>query len=116
MNSNNSPEALGDAIHVEGLKVWARVGVLPEERSLGQWFVVDLSIWLDLAPAGRSDDLSLTVDYGQAVAAIQACSEQALCHTRGVFFRDHPGSGGGDLRTTTHAPRPAQMPSPHPWF
>lgn len=85
MNSNNSPEALGDAIHVEGLKVWARVGVLPEERSLGQWFVVDLSIWVDLAPAGRSDDLSLTVDYGQAVAAIQACSEQALCHTVECF-------------------------------
>ena len=85
MNDNNPPAAFGDAIHVEGLKLWARVGVLPEERSLGQWFVVNLTIWLDLAPAGRSDDLSLTVDYGQAVAAIQACGEQALCHTVECF-------------------------------
>ena len=82
MNRNNPWEAArGDAIHVEGLKVWARVGVLPEERSLGQWFVVDLTLWLDLAPAGRSDDLSLTVDYGQAVAAVQACAQQVVCHT-----------------------------------
>ncbi|MXW41249.1 MAG: dihydroneopterin aldolase [Synechococcus sp. SB0668_bin_15] len=86
MHSNNPWEAArGDAIHVEGLKIWARVGVLPEERSLGQWFVVDLTIWFDLAPAGRSDDLSLTVDYGQAVAAIQACAEQVVCHTLECF-------------------------------
>ncbi len=83
--NNNPPAALGDAIHVEGLKMWARVGVLPEERSLGQWFVMDLTIWLDLAPAGRSDDLSLTVDYGQAVAAIQACAERMVCHTVEYF-------------------------------
>ena len=81
MNSNTSPGALRDAIHVDGIKVWGRVGVLPEERSLGQWFVIDLTIWLDLAPAGRSDDLSLTVDYSQAIAAIQACAEQIVCHT-----------------------------------
>jgi len=83
---NNTPPAnRGDAIHVEGLKVWARVGVLPEERSLGQWFVVDLTVWLDLAPAGRADDLSLTVDYGQAVVAIRACGEQVVCHTVECF-------------------------------
>ncbi|OOV36784.1 dihydroneopterin aldolase [Candidatus Synechococcus spongiarum LMB bulk10D] len=82
MNSSNPREAAGgDAIHVEGLKVWARVGVVPEERSLGQWFVVDLTLWVDLVPAGRSDDLSLTVDYGQAVAAIQTCARQVVCHT-----------------------------------
>lgn len=85
MNSNNPPAALGDAIHVEGLKVWARVGVLPEERSLGQWFVVDLTIWFDLVPAGRSDDLSLSVDYSQAIAAIQACAQQVVCHTVECF-------------------------------
>ena len=85
MNSNNPPATLGDAIHVEGLKVWARVGVLPEERSLGQWFVVDLTIWFDLAPAGQSDDLSLSVDYGQAIAAIQACAQQVVCHTVECF-------------------------------
>ncbi|MCY4055548.1 MAG: dihydroneopterin aldolase [Cyanobacteria bacterium MAG CAR3_bin_5] len=83
--NNTPPVNRGDAIHVEGLKVWARVGVLPEERSLGQWFVVDFTIWLDLAPAGRSDDLSLTVDYGQAVAAIRACGEQVVCHTVECF-------------------------------
>ncbi len=76
---------LGDAVHVEGLKIWARVGVLPEERSLGQWFALDLTIWLDLAPPGQSDDLNLTVDYGHAIAAIQTCAEQVVCHTVECF-------------------------------
>ena len=71
----------GDALHVNGLKLWARVGVLPEERSLGQWFVADFTIWTDLAAAGRADDLSLTLDYAQAVAAIQTCCQQVVCHT-----------------------------------
>ena len=77
--------ALGDAIHVEGLKVWARVGVFPEERSLGQWFVMDLTFWLPLTPAGQSDDLSLTVDYSQAITAIRACAEQITCRTVECF-------------------------------
>ena len=85
MSSNRGTVALGDAIHVEGLKIWARVGVLAEERSLGQWFLVDLTIRLDLAPAGRSDDLARTVDYSQAIAAIQACAQQVVCHTVECF-------------------------------
>lgn len=39
-------------------------GVQPEERTLGQRFVVDLEAGVDLSEAGRSDDLSQTVDYG----------------------------------------------------
>lgn len=41
-----------------------RHGVLPAERDLGQPFVVDIELRLDLRPAGNSDDLALTVDYG----------------------------------------------------
>ncbi|MNL37171.1 Dihydroneopterin aldolase [compost metagenome] len=36
-----------------------------EERKLGQRFYVDLELELDLQAAGRSDDLTLTVNYAE---------------------------------------------------
>lgn len=40
-------------------------GTLPAERELGQPFVVDVEMTLDLRPAGVSDSLAKTVDYGE---------------------------------------------------
>lgn len=40
-------------------------GAKREEKSLGQRFVVDVTVHVDLSPAGESDDLSRTIDYGQ---------------------------------------------------
>ena len=40
-------------------------GTLPAENELGQPFVVSVELRLDLRPAGTSDDLAKTVDYGQ---------------------------------------------------
>ena len=50
---------------LEGMVFHGRHGTLPAERELGQPFVVSVELRLDLRPAGRSDDLSQTVDYGQ---------------------------------------------------
>ncbi|CAN5909932.1 dihydroneopterin aldolase [soil metagenome] len=52
-----------DRILVEGMVFHGRHGVLATERELGQRFVVDVAMRLDLRPAGVSDDLELTVDY-----------------------------------------------------
>jgi dihydroneopterin aldolase len=54
----------GDRILLRGLRVFGRHGDLPHETELGQVFVVDLELAVDLARAGRSDDLEQTVDYG----------------------------------------------------
>jgi 7,8-dihydroneopterin aldolase/epimerase/oxygenase len=56
---------LHDRIILEGMVFYGRHGVLPAERELGQAFVVDVELGLDLRPAGLSDDLSKTVDYGE---------------------------------------------------
>jgi dihydroneopterin aldolase len=40
-------------------------GTRPEERSLGQRFIVDVELRCDLRAAGASDDLNQTVDYSQ---------------------------------------------------
>ena len=54
-----------DRILLEGMIFHGRHGVLPAERELGQPFVVDVELRLDLRPAGLSDDLAKTVDYGE---------------------------------------------------
>lgn len=53
-----------DRIEVTGIRAWGHHGVLAHERELGQEFVVDLVVAVDLAPAAASDDLADTVDYG----------------------------------------------------
>jgi len=33
-------------LKIENIKLWARVGVLDEERELGQLFTLDIFLWL----------------------------------------------------------------------
>jgi dihydroneopterin aldolase len=54
----------GDRITLTGLRVHGRHGVHEHERTHGQEFIVDATIWLDLGPAGVIDQLSATLDYG----------------------------------------------------
>ncbi len=52
-----------DQIRIENLEVYAHHGVLKEENTLGQKFLVSLILFTDTAKAGRSDNLSFSVDY-----------------------------------------------------
>lgn len=57
-----------DRIELKGIEVLARHGVLEQEKLEPQIFKIDLTVYLDLARAGASDDLSDTVDYGMLAA------------------------------------------------
>jgi len=57
-------------ILIEGLEVLGVHGVLPEEQTRAQPFRVDLALEADLAPAGASDDLADTIDYGAVIDAV----------------------------------------------
>lgn len=59
-----------DAIHVTGIRAYGYTGALAEEQVLGQWFTVDLTLWLDLSVSGVSDHLSDTLDYQEAIAIV----------------------------------------------
>jgi 7,8-dihydroneopterin aldolase/epimerase/oxygenase len=52
-----------DLIRVSRIAVFGHHGVLPEEAVLGQRFYISLEASLDLAEAGRSDDVVQTVSY-----------------------------------------------------
>ena len=64
-----------DRILLEGMIFYGYHGVLPAERDLGQRFVVDIELGCDLRPAGRSDDLSKTVDYGEVYRQARSITE-----------------------------------------
>ena len=71
----DQPGRRADAIVLRGLTFYAHHGALAEERSLGQRFVVDARLEFDLGPAGRSDDLTRTVNYADAWAVIRDAVE-----------------------------------------
>jgi len=54
-----------DRITLTGLKVRGNHGVFEHERRDGQDFLVDITVWIDLAAAARSDDLADTLHYGE---------------------------------------------------
>ncbi|MDB9524712.1 dihydroneopterin aldolase [Oscillatoria sp. CS-180] len=60
-----------DTMYINDIRAYGYTGALPEENVLGQWFRVDLVLTLDLSPAGLSDVLSDTYDYGTAVQIVQ---------------------------------------------
>jgi 7,8-dihydroneopterin aldolase/epimerase/oxygenase len=63
---------VADRIELRGLRALGRHGANPGERDAPQPFEVDLDIEVDLAPAGTSDDLFDTVDYGELALRVEA--------------------------------------------
>jgi len=61
-----------DRIRLSGVRGRGFHGVFEHERREGQEFVIDVELALDLAPAGASDDLADTVNYGEIGAAALA--------------------------------------------
>ncbi|MEM9266935.1 MAG: dihydroneopterin aldolase [Cyanobacteria bacterium P01_F01_bin.13] len=60
-----------DCINISGIRAYGYIGALPEENILGQWFEVDLTLWMDLSVAGKSDNLADTHNYADIVQQTQ---------------------------------------------
>ncbi|MDO4289388.1 MAG: 2-amino-4-hydroxy-6-hydroxymethyldihydropteridine diphosphokinase [Eubacterium sp.] len=54
-----------DTLYVKDLEIFAHHGVFPEEKALGQKFVVSLKLSLDMQEAALTGDLSKSVHYGE---------------------------------------------------
>jgi dihydroneopterin aldolase len=64
-----------DEILLKGMRFYAFHGVNPEERTLGQRFIVDMSLAVDLRRAGESDDLDDTVSYSAVYKLVRGIVE-----------------------------------------
>lgn len=60
-----------DKIFVKDLEIFAYHGVMQQEKELGQKFLISLELFLDLKEAGKNDDLSKTVNYGELCCAVE---------------------------------------------
>ena len=63
---------MSDQIILKGVSARGFHGVLDPEKRDGQPFVVDVHLTLDLSRAGRTDDLSATVNYAEVASAVVA--------------------------------------------
>jgi dihydroneopterin aldolase len=99
-----------DTIFVKGLVLHAYHGLLPHEAAVGQRFVIDIELTLDLAAASRSDRLGDTVSYVDVVAKAGAafCAEPrklieaaagAICD---ALLKEFPTVG--EVRVVIHKP------------
>ncbi len=64
-----------DRVLLEGMVFFGYHGVATEEKSLGQRFIIDLALTVDLSEAGRSDDLTATVHYGHIYKLVKRIAE-----------------------------------------
>lgn len=82
---------VADRIELRGLTVRGHHGVFEHERRDGQDFVVDITVWIDLAAAAASDDLVDTLDYGvlaQRAADVVAGPPRNLIETVAAEIAD----------------------------
>ncbi len=66
-----------DSIEIRELTIFAHHGVLPEEHTLGQKFLISAKLYFDAQPAGRDDDLEQSIDYAK------------VCEEISSFFSSH---------------------------
>jgi len=69
---------MSDQIFLTGLVIHAHHGVIKHEAKVGQRFVLDLDLSLDLAGAARSDKLVDTVSYA---AIVETASQAFTAHS-----------------------------------
>jgi 7,8-dihydroneopterin aldolase/epimerase/oxygenase len=60
-----------DSIKITDIRSYGYTGYLPEEQVLGQWFEVDLTLWLDLTAAAETDKIEHTFDYREAIFLVK---------------------------------------------
>lgn len=54
---------MSDSVFINGLALHAYHGVMPHEGKVGQGFIIDLVLGIELANAAKSDKLADTVGY-----------------------------------------------------
>ncbi|HEY8285676.1 MAG TPA: dihydroneopterin aldolase [Chloroflexota bacterium] len=69
-----------DCILLEQMVFFGYHGAYPAERELGQRFIVDLALGVDLEPAGASDNLDDTVNYARIFDVVRGVVEGPPCN------------------------------------
>jgi dihydroneopterin aldolase len=100
-----------DRISIRDLRVDIRIGVTEEERATPRSVLMSVDIWTDTTSAGKSDELSDTVDYHTATVEIatmvRSTEAKLLEHVAeevASLVRRLPGVDGVTVEVTKESP------------
>ena len=65
-----------DEIHIEGLEVFAHIGVPDEERSAAQRLTFNITLWPILQAGEVNDEIGKAVNYAKVCAEVKRFVEQ----------------------------------------
>ena len=81
---------MSSKIILENIKIYAYHGVLPEEKILGTFYIVNAEIVADITKAAETDDLNDTINYAlinDIIHAEMKISSELLEHVAGRIIR-----------------------------
>jgi dihydroneopterin aldolase len=70
-----------DKLILSGMTFFSAVGIYEEERRLSQKIVVDMELYLDLEKAGKSDQLTDTINYEEVYNLVRS-----ICEDKSFFL------------------------------
>jgi dihydroneopterin aldolase len=98
-----------DRLVLTGLRAFGHHGVFEHERTDGQEFIVDLTVWLDAGSAASTDVLADTVHYGELAERVVAAVEndpvdliETVAERVAAIALDYPAAARVDV--TIHKP------------
>ncbi len=62
---------MNTTIYIRDLRIFAHHGVLPQERTVGAFFIINMSIEADVSEAMRTDDIRATVSYADLLDVVK---------------------------------------------
>jgi dihydroneopterin aldolase len=80
---------MSDAIFITGVVIHARHGVMEHETEVGQRFVIDLELAVDLSESSRTDRLSDTVSYSNVVATATLAAFPRIAAVKVTVHKPH---------------------------
>ena len=87
---NCQQKLISSKILLEDIKIYAYHGVLPEEKILGTFYIVNAEIVADITKANETDDLNDTINYAlinDIIHAEMKISSELLEHVAGRIIR-----------------------------
>ena len=104
-------------IEINGLRIFARHGVDPQERRVGNLFEVSIHIRYPIWDAMRNDRISTTLNYARIVVLIKKVMETPSDLLENVVYRlysallkSYPSISGGMIRVAKITPPiPAEL-------
>jgi len=82
---------MNSSVFIDRVRLYARHGVMPQEREVGAEFEVSLRVGCDISKAMRTDDVTQTVSYADLLGIVRrqmAQPSQLLEHVAGRIARE----------------------------